>query len=57
MYKFDEWLSDCPVPFTQEKDNGDWITFNFEVSVLEKEKKRRGKNNELRRNVGSIRTT
>ena len=38
MYKFDEWLSDCPVPFTQEKDNGDRITFNFEVSVLEKEK-------------------
>ena len=41
MYKFDEWLSDCPVPFTQEKDNGDWITFNFEVSVLEKKKKNR----------------
>ena len=43
MYKFDEWLSDCPVPFTQEKDNGDWITFNFEVSVLEKEKKEQGR--------------
>jgi hypothetical protein len=37
MYKFDEWLGSCPVPFTIKKDNGDSITINFEVSEVQEE--------------------
>tara|TARA_B100001079_G_C16406581_1_gene513977 strand:- start:2089 stop:2202 length:114 start_codon:yes stop_codon:yes gene_type:complete len=37
MYEFDEWLSACPVPFTQTRDDGDVMTFAFEVGKLEEE--------------------
>ncbi len=32
MKTFDEWLADCPIPFTQTRDDGDTMTFTFEVS-------------------------
>ncbi len=38
MDKFDEWLGSCPIPFTIKKDNGDNISIDFNVSVLEEEK-------------------
>lgn len=37
MSEFDEWLSACPVPFTQTRDDGDVMTFVFEVGKLEEE--------------------
>ena len=37
MDEFDEWLSDCPVPYHLEKDNGDTLKINFEVWKLEEE--------------------
>jgi len=37
MDKFDEWLANCPIPFTQLKDNGNTMTFSFEVWKLEEE--------------------
>ena len=35
---FDEWLADCPIPFTQTRDDGDTMTFTFEVGKLEEDK-------------------
>lgn len=37
MDKFDEWLSNCPVTYYLEKDNGDTLKYNFEVWTLEEE--------------------
>lgn len=35
---FDEWLANCPIPFTQTRDDGDTMTFTFEVGKLEEDK-------------------
>jgi len=37
MHEFDEWLGSCPIPFTQTRDDGDTMTFIFEVWKLEEE--------------------
>lgn len=37
MDKFDEWLANCPIPFTQLRDDGDTMTYSFEIGKLEKE--------------------
>jgi len=37
MDQFDEWLAECPIPFTQTRDDGDTMTFIFEVWKLEEE--------------------
>ena len=39
MYKFDEWLGSCPIPFTMENDNGDQVTITFNVGELEEEER------------------
>ena len=38
MNEFDEWLSACPVPYKQTRDDGDVMTYVFWVSKLEEDK-------------------